>query len=28
VVHAPTTGDVVKVTKTAYMPFHSARRRA
>jgi cell wall-associated NlpC family hydrolase len=28
VVHAPTTGDVVKVTKIAYMPFHSARRLA
>jgi cell wall-associated NlpC family hydrolase len=28
VVHAPTAGDVVKVTKIAYMPFSSARRVA
>jgi cell wall-associated NlpC family hydrolase len=26
VVHAPTPGDVVKVTKIQYMPFYSARR--
>jgi cell wall-associated NlpC family hydrolase len=26
VVHAPTTGDVVKVTKVDYMPFSGARR--
>jgi cell wall-associated NlpC family hydrolase len=28
VVHAPTTGDVVKVTPMQYMPFNSARRLA
>lgn len=28
VVHAPTPGDVVKITKIGYMPFSSARRIA
>ena len=28
VVHAPTTGDVVKVSPMTYMPFNSARRLA